>query len=131
MLSSANSPLIDALHAVREWCEAREAFWTHRSNQAVRLRELRWQLKELLVWLELHDDQEEAASRLDRAVEELREKWWDFERACESAAPRAVEEPRCREAADVLLAAADKLAGVLEELSDEIPDSIWQGYGDV
>lgn len=131
MVSPVKSPLIDALLAVREWYEAREVLWTHRADQAIQLRELRWRLTEIMVWLELHDGQEEAASRLDAAVEELKEKWWDFDRACEAAASHAEEEPRCREAADVLLAAAGKLAGVLEDLADEIPDSIWQGYGDV
>jgi hypothetical protein len=45
MVSSANSPLIDALLAVRAWYEAREAFWTHRTDQAVQLRELRRQVR--------------------------------------------------------------------------------------
>jgi hypothetical protein len=108
MVSSPNSPLIDVLRAVREWYGTREAFWTHRADQAIQLRELRWRLAEVMVWLELHDG-EEAASRLDAAVGELKEKWWDFESACEAAASHAEEEPRCREAAEVLLAAAGKL----------------------
>jgi hypothetical protein len=130
MVSSANSPLIDALLAVRAWYEAREAFWTHRTDQAVQLRELRRQLKELIVWLELHGG-EAAAARLDAASEELKEKWWDFEQVCEAMAPEGEAEPRCREAADIMLDAAGTLGAVLEDLADALPDSIWQGFDDV
>jgi len=130
MASPIDSPLISLLQAVREWSEAREAFSTHRTEQAMELRELRRRLKEIIVWLELHDA-EAAAPRLDAASEELKDKWWDFEYVCEATAPEGEAEPRCREAADVVQDAAGKLAGVLEDLACELPDEMWQGFDDV
>jgi len=124
------SPPLSLLRAVNDWHEVSDVFWTHRSEQASLLRELRNQAKEIIVWCEMHG-REQAVNGMDAAMSRLRADWLEFERQCERAAPSAPEDPRCREALEDVLDAASRLAGSLEDLDQEIPNDFWQGFGDV
>ena len=93
--------------------------------EADRLRE---EAKRIIVWLELKS-QDQAATRLDSSMADLREAMGDFQEACEGVYPP--DEPRCRDAREAMIEAAGRVAGTAEDLQDELPEDVWEGFFDV
>lgn len=122
------SPPFRPLEPLTSWAQADDVFWSHRVEQSVLLGQYCTDIKHLIVWLELHGLH---AEDLGAALSELKERWSDFEEACEGTLSIPDEEPHCREALENLIEAAEGACGALEDLADEVPESVWEGYDDV
>ncbi|MBC8357157.1 MAG: hypothetical protein H8E66_34735 [Planctomycetes bacterium] len=123
-------PPIALLRDFIVWSNTPDLFWTHRAELGDLLHQYGRLVKQLVVWLELHGC-DDSALRIDLAMAGLRTAWHEYTDSCDSEAPNAREALRCRVALDVLLEQADCLKGALEDIADELPESVWEGFGDV
>jgi hypothetical protein len=108
----------------------RDDFWPYPATESPLLQELRQRSKDLIVWLELQDCAD-AAAKIDTAWVALKEAWWKFDRQRERTGSDDREDSRCRRPLASLIAAAAHLNGVLEDVADEVPESVWEGFPDV
>jgi hypothetical protein len=118
------------LHLARRLAESvvdRDDFWPYPAAESPLLRELRQENKHLVVWLELQG-RSDAAAKIDTAWVALKEAWWKFDRqrACSGSDDR--NDSRCRRPLASLIAAAARLKGVLGDVADEVPESVWKGF---
>lgn len=84
--------------------------------------------KAIIVWLELRGHDADAAE-VDDAMAVLR----DFARRFDAGELKPVLDQRTGEhlsPLDLLVEAAEKAVGRLEDLDGEIPPAVWQGFGD-
>ena len=120
-------PLLALMDHVNRWAKSArsEAFWQALAEHLGWAERLRDEAKGILVWLELRGEGA-AAARLDEAMGKFREALWAFERACDGTYPP--EDARCRERREALLERAGQVAGVAEDLDNQVPDGVWEGY---
>jgi len=121
-------PLLAFMDRVHKWSASLEGehFWRMVEPQRG-AEQLRAEAKDIIVWLELKG-QEDAAAQLDDAMAGLRRAVWDFEEACEGVYPP--EDFRCEEAREAMVEAAGPVEGAAEDLDDEIPPEVWEGFLD-
>lgn len=92
------------------------------------LEQFREPAKDIIVWLELHGRDADAAE-VDDALAALRE----TARRFDTGGLEPVYDERADEYAsplDLLIEAASEAAGRLEDLDDQLPETVWQGFGD-
>lgn len=124
-------PPIRLLFDLNEWAVcAQETFFRRRVEQASQLATHRQGAKEITVWLEIRG-YSDAAAEIDQASTALNEAWWDFEYHCERIEPDAIADPDCRRALELAVEAAGILSGALEDIADEVPEAVWEGFDDV
>lgn len=122
-------PLLVFMDDLQAWMVAARhpAFWrdmVEHQRWADRLRE---QAKGIIVWLELKG-QDEAAARLHAQMGELRRAIWNLKGACEGVYPP--EHPPCDAAREAMIESAGRVAGAAEDLNDEVPEEVWEGFFD-
>ncbi|QNN21804.1 hypothetical protein HED60_05795 [Planctomycetales bacterium ZRK34] len=122
-------PLLVFMERLGAWAGAarREDFWRDMVEHQMWADQLRDEAKGIIVWLELRG-QDDAASRLDDAMSNVRQAIWNLREACEGVYPP--EEPRCDDAREAMIEAASRAAGVAEDLHDEVPEEVWEGFFD-
>jgi hypothetical protein len=123
-------PLLALMENVGRWARSagRDEFWRDRVEHRMWADELRDVAKGIIVWLELRGRDEDAA-RLEEGIGRLRRALGDLQEACEGVYPP--EDPRCNDARAAVIDAADRLAGVAEDLDQEVPEEAWEGFFDV
>jgi hypothetical protein len=122
-------PLLAFMEHVNQWATSAqgERFWRDMVEHRMWADRLREEAKGIIVWLELKG-QDAAVARLDEAMGELRRSVWDFMEACKGVYPP--EEPRCQDAREAMIATAGRVAGAAEDLHDEVPEEVWEGFFD-
>jgi len=121
-------PLLVFMEHVNEWKDSArsDAFWetlTEHTRWANRLRD---EAKGLIVWMELNGLADQA-SQLDKRMEGFRKELWTFQKACEGTFPP--EDWHCREQRETLIDSASLVAGIAEDLNDEVAEAVWEGFG--
>jgi hypothetical protein len=137
--SLAHEPLAQLARDMAAWAEILRALGLRRrgegpddSGRDVRasgeLEQFRSPAKAIIVWLELHGRDADAAE-VDDAMAALRE----TARRFDSGELQPVFDERTDEhlsPLELLIQAASEATGRLEDLDDEIPQDVWQGFGD-
>lgn len=120
-------PLLVLMANICRWARSasRDDFWRDLVEHRMWADRLREEAKAAIVWLELRG-QDDAASRLDAAMAGLREAIAGLQEACEGVYPP--EDPGCRDAREGMVEAAGRLAGAAEDLQDEVPEQVWEGF---
>ena len=106
-----------------------ELFFVSPISQELQLKSERQATKEIVVWLEIHN-QPVAAWNIETQLILLNDRWYEFDRFVDSFGPFLDEEPRARDAVENVIEAAESLCGALENLADELPESVWEGFPD-
>lgn len=125
----SQSPLLTLIDQVRIWVESMETDREFRRAMEHRLwtDELREKVKQIIVWLELNK-QSDAAACLDDASCIFRSAFIELTEIYNLL--HQPEDPRCREALDKAIDAVSQVSGVAEDLLDELPVDIWEGFSD-
>ncbi len=120
-------PLLAFMEHVNQWATSARGdhFWRDMVEHRMWADQLREEAKAAIVWLELRG-QEDAAGRLDAGMVDLREAITNLRGVCEGVYPP--ENLRCEGAREAMVEAAQKVAGVAEDIQDEAPEQVWEGF---
>jgi hypothetical protein len=123
-------PLLVLMEHLREWIRFAKKgdFWRYGVEQCMELESMRDEAKGIIIWLELKG-QEDAASQLDDIMSELRCAMWHLQEQSDHVYPHG--DPGCEDALESLIDAASRASGAAEDLQDEVPDAVWEGFFDV
>lgn len=122
--------VIKLFQTISAWTRRTASFQGNQTEQFMELEEFRGQIKNIIVWLEMHGS-DDAAGQLEERMATLRERAWEFEHSCRHAAKYPPEEPWYDEKLHQMIDAAESVAGALEDLTVEIPEEVWRGIDDV
>jgi len=127
--SYSHLPLLALMDRISDWRRSArgEHFWEHIVDHMQWANRLRGETKQIILWLELRKRTEDA-DRLDAAMAGWRRALWELDDACQGVYPP--DHPPCRQARKRLIDEADRLAGVAEDLDQDVPESVWEGYVD-
>ena len=120
-------PLLVLMESFNQWiASARSSdFWDPQADHQYRAESLRTEAKEVIVWLEIKG-LDEAAFQLEQSVVAFRGAAWDLQHACQST--YGPEDDHCRALAAALIEEAESVAGVCEDLDQEVPRGAWEGF---
>jgi hypothetical protein len=122
-------PLLVLMEHFNAWiASARSpALWNPEADHQCWADSLRGEAKEVIIWLELKG-LDEAASQLEKRMAAFRAAVWEFQHACEGTYPP--EDEHCHELAEVMVHKAGLVAGICEDLDQEVPQDVWEGFLD-
>lgn len=122
-------PLLVFMDHVNEWANSvrGDNFWRDMLEHRMWADQLREEAKGAIVWLELRG-RDEAAAQLDEVMGALREAIANLEEACEGVYPP--DDPRCHDAREAVIETASRVAAAAEDLDQEVPEEVWEGFFD-